>query len=157
MSESANRPPRLPPRWFIRAAWAIHRALYLVTRGKVGVWLPKPGGWGALRLTTTGRHTGRPRSVIVGYIVDGTSLVALAMNGWGSAEPAWWLNLQADPIASVVTGDWRGRVIAEAATSAQRERLWARWREIEAGLDGFAALRSGLTAVVILEPQRAAQ
>ena len=155
MSESAAEPPRLPPRWFIRVAWAMHRALYLVTLGRVGVWLPKPGGWGTLRLTTTGRRTGEPRSVMVGYLVDGSSFVVVAMNGWGAAEPAWWLNLQADPLASVVTADWRGRVVAAAATGAQRERLWARWKEIESGLDALATLRPGQTAVVVLNPQKA--
>ena len=29
------------------------------------------------------------------------NLVAMAMNGWGDAEPAWWLNLQAHPDATV--------------------------------------------------------
>jgi ATP-dependent DNA ligase len=34
----------------------------------------------------------------------------------------------------------------------ERARLWARWREIDKNLDGFAALRSSETAVVVLEP-----
>ena len=48
-----------------------------------------------MRLTTIGRRSGRTRAVIVGYFEDGTNLVTMAMNGWRSAEPAWWLNLQA--------------------------------------------------------------
>lgn len=67
--------PRLPPRWFIRLAWIIHRRLYGWTGGRLGLWRPKPGGWGALRLTTTGRRTGRARPVIVGYVEDGPNLV----------------------------------------------------------------------------------
>ena len=149
--------PRLPPRWFIRAAWAIHRALYRVTRGKVGVWPPKPGGWGALRLTTTGRHTGEPRSVILGYFEDETSFVVAAMNGWGAAEPAWSLNLQANPSATIATRDWRGPVTGVAATGEQRDRLWARWKEIEPALDEFAALRSGVTELIVFEPQDVAK
>ena len=54
-----------------------------------------------MRLTTTGRRSGKPRSVILGYYEDGPNLVSMAMNGWGAAEPAWWLNLQADPQAVV--------------------------------------------------------
>jgi hypothetical protein len=60
--------PRLPPRFIIRLAWSTHRAIYRVTGGRVGLWRPKPGRWGTLRLTTTGRRSGRPRSVIVGYV-----------------------------------------------------------------------------------------
>jgi hypothetical protein len=39
----------------------------------------------------------RAPSVILGYYEDGPNLVSMAMNGWGAAEPAWWLNLQAHP------------------------------------------------------------
>jgi hypothetical protein len=35
----------------------------------------RPGKWGALRLTTTGRRSGEPSSVILGYYVDGPNLV----------------------------------------------------------------------------------
>jgi deazaflavin-dependent oxidoreductase (nitroreductase family) len=93
--------PRLPPRFIIRLAWSTHRAIYRVTGGRVGLWRPKPGRWGTLRLTTTGRRSGRPRSVIVGYVEDGPNLVTLAMNGWADPEPAWWHNLQAQPEATV--------------------------------------------------------
>jgi len=104
-------------------------------------------------LTTTGRRSGAQRSVIVGYVEDGPNLVTLAMNGWADAEPAWWLNLQAHPDATVdlVTGSRPVR--ARAAQGEERSRLWARWREIDSQLDAYAALRSSETAVVILEPQ----
>ena len=67
----------------------------------MGLWRPKRGRWGTARLTTTGRRTGQQRSVIVGYFEDGPNLVTLAMNGWADGEPAWWLNLQAHPDATV--------------------------------------------------------
>jgi hypothetical protein len=39
--------------------------------------------------------------VIIAYFEDGPNLIAMAMNGWADGEPAWWLNLQAHPDASV--------------------------------------------------------
>jgi F420H(2)-dependent quinone reductase len=147
--------PRVPPRWFVRGAWKVHRALYRVTRGRLGLWRPKPGGWGTARLTTVGRRTGRQRSVLVGYIEDGPNLVTMAMNGWSSGEPAWWLNLQADPEATLETVDGSRAVRARAAEGEDRARLWARWTEVNHDLDGYAALRSGETAVVVLEPRPA--
>ncbi len=155
ISEAPKKAPRLPPRWFIRAFWRMHRALYRISGGSLGVSRPKPGSWGTLQLTTTGRRTGEQRSVMLGYFVDGTRFVTLAMNGWGAAEPAWWLNLQADPSGTVVTKEWEGPVTAHAATGAEREQLWARWKQIDVGLDDFAALRPGTTAVVVLEPHQA--
>jgi F420H(2)-dependent quinone reductase len=58
-------PPRLPPRWFIHVAWRVHRGLVRFSGGHVGLWLPRPGHWGALRLTMVGRRSGRERKVII--------------------------------------------------------------------------------------------
>lgn len=153
MSAERRHGPRLPPRWFVRLAWYVHRGLYRVTGGRVGLWRPKAKGWGALRLTTTGRRTGRERNVIIGYFEDGPNLIAMAMNGWADGEPAWWLNLQAHPDARVVLADGPRLVRARAAQGDERSRLWAGWREINKELDAYAALRSSETAVVILEPR----
>jgi len=152
MSESKAK-ARLPPRWFMRLFWFAHRGLYRLTGGRLGLWRPKPNGWGAMRLTTVGRRTGVERSVIVGYFEDGPNLVTMAMNGWGEGEPAWWLNLQSHPDAHVELADGPRVVTGRAAHGAERERLWSRWREIDKNLDDYAARRSTETAVVILEPR----
>ena len=146
------RPARLPPRWFVVAFWHSHRALVRVTRGRLGLWRPKQDGWGALWLTTTGRRTGERRQVLVGYLEEGGNFITMAMNGWGPAEPAWWLNLQAHPDATVRTRDGLRAVRARQAHGAERERLWARWAQIDRGLDAYAARRPKETAVVVLEP-----
>jgi deazaflavin-dependent oxidoreductase (nitroreductase family) len=125
-----------------------------MSHGRRGLWPARPDKWGALRLTTTGRRSGEPRSVIVGYYEDGPNLVSMAMNGWGAAEPAWWLNLQADPEAAVeLAGGERRRVLARPAVGEERERLWQRWRELDRNLDSYARRRPRETAVVVLEPQ----
>jgi deazaflavin-dependent oxidoreductase (nitroreductase family) len=145
---------RLPPRWFIVTFWHGHRRLVRATKGRRGLWRPRPGKWGALRLTATGRRSGEPRSVILGYYEDGPNLVTMAMNGWGAPEPAWWLNLQAHPDAEVqLAGRERRPVRGRAAEGEERERLWQRWRELDQNLDGYAARRPNETAVVILEPR----
>ena len=116
------------------------------------MWRPKPDGWGALWLTTTGRRSGQSRQVVLGYVEDGDNLVTMAMNGWGAAEPAWWLNLQAQPDATLRTRDGVRQVHARRAQGTERERLWARWAEIDKNLDGYAAMRPAETAVVVFEP-----
>ena len=153
MTDDRERAPRLPPRWFIRLAWSTHRAIYRASGGRVGLWRPRRGRWGTARLTTTGRRTGQQRSVMIGYFEDGPNVVTLAMNGWGEAEPAWWLNLQAHPEATVELVTESRPVRARAAEGDERARLWARWRDIDKQLDGYAALRPSETAVVILEPR----
>ena len=153
MTETARKTgPRLPPRWFIRLFWAGHRAVYRVTGGRRGLWRAKPDKWGTMRLTTVGRRTGKERSAILGYYEDGPNLITMAMNGWAEPEPAWWLNLQAQPDARVDLPDGPRAVRARAADGDERARLWARWGEVGTDLDAYATRRPSETAIVILEP-----
>jgi deazaflavin-dependent oxidoreductase (nitroreductase family) len=135
MSTEGKRLARLPPRWFVHLFWAAHRAVYNLTGGRVGLWRPKPGRYGTMRLTTTGRRTGTERSVILGYFEDGPNLVTMAMNGWAGPEPAWWLNLQANPAATVDLVGGRRRVVGRDARGEERSRLWAMWQQIDSNLD----------------------
>ena len=153
MSELKDRKARLPPRWFIRLFWIIHRGVYRATKGRFGLWLPKPGGWGTMCLRTIGRRAGRVHPVVVGYFEDGPNLVTMAMNGWGSTEPAWWLNVQAHPDVTVDLVDGPRQVTGRAAHGDERARLWARWQQIDANLDAYAARRPMETAVVVFEPR----
>jgi F420H(2)-dependent quinone reductase len=155
MATASAKAPRLPPRWFIRAAWVVHRGIHRLTGGRRGLWTAKPGKWGTMRLSTVGRRSGKERSAIVGYYEDGPNVVTLAMNGWASPEPGWWLNLQANPDTVVELKGERRSVHARAAAGAERERLWKRWGEFGNGDDyeRWAALRSNETAVVVLEPR----
>ena len=144
----------LPPRPIIRAAWAIHRAILRLTRGRWGLRPVTPTQWGMMRLRTIGRRSGAERIAILGYYEDGPNLVTMAMNGWGEAEPAWWLNLQAHPDVVVELPDGPRRVRGRAATPDERPRLWERWGTYDGpdNLASWAARRPRETAVVILEP-----
>lgn len=153
MTTTTEKSPTVPPRWFVRTAWVVHRAIYNVTRGRRGLWQPKPNKWGTMRVTTIGRKTGKERSVILGYYEDGADLVTMAMNGWAEGEPAWWLNLQAHPDAVAVLKDGPRDVVASVAVGAERKRLWARWQEMGDDVEGYSKLRSTETAVVVLSPR----
>ena len=146
--------PWLPPRWFIRTAWKIHRGLYRITGGRFGLRQPGPDRYGLGRLTATGRRTGQERSVMIGYYRDGDDFVTMAMNGWGEPEPAWWLNLQAEPRGSLTLADITVDVTGRAADGDERDRLWERWRHFDKGLDACASRRPNETAVVVLSPVR---
>ena len=152
MGSEPNRAPKVPPAWFVHTAWRVHRALHRLSGGRF-LWTPaNKRGWGALRLTTTGRRTGRDRDVIVGYLEEGPDLVVLAMNGWDEGHPAWWRNLEVHPEAVVrLAGQAPRPVRARRAVGDERDRLWQRWREVDTDLDGYAARRSTETPVVVLE------
>jgi deazaflavin-dependent oxidoreductase (nitroreductase family) len=156
MTTTETRAPTPPPPWFMHAFWRAHRAAYRLSGGRF-LWTPaSKRGWGALHLTTVGRKSGRDRSVILGYLQDGDDLVTLAMNGGEEGDPAWWLNLQAQPDAVVRLSGGRPRPVrARAADGAERDRLWALWAAIDPDQDANAARRTTETVVVVLEPREA--
>ena len=106
-----------------------------------------------LRIHTIGRRTGAERIAILGYFEDGPNLFTLAMNGWCEPEPAWWLNLQAHPDATIELPKGSREIRARAATGDERERLWAEMRRVEPNLDGYAERRPSGTAEVVFEPR----
>ena len=94
------------------------------------------------------------------YLEDGPDLLLMAMNGWAEPAPAWWLNLQAHPDASVDLPGGSRTVSARVAGEEERPRLWAKWAALTGGgmgadLDAYAAGISHETPLVILEPRPA--
>ena len=141
-----------PPTWFVHAAWRVHRALHKLSGGRFLWTTTNKRGWGAMRLTTTGRRSGQPRSVIVGYIEDGPNLVTLAMNGWDEGHPAWWHNLQAHPDATVQLARQQQRQVrARLASGVEHDRLWQQWVKADPELTAHAPQRKTTTPVVVFE------
>jgi len=148
-----KRSPSVPPRLIVTLAWRAHRALFAIL-GRKALRPATPTKWGMFRITTVGRKSGAERKAILGYLDDGPNVVTMAMNGWSSPEPKWWLNLQAHPDATLEMADGtRREVTAHAAIGEERERLWVMWNAIDADYEGYTKLRSGETAIVVLEPR----
>ncbi|NES28441.1 nitroreductase family deazaflavin-dependent oxidoreductase [Micromonospora terminaliae] len=112
-------------KWFaatLRLLVPADRLVGRLTKGRVVAFGLVP----SLVLTTTGRRSGKPRSNPLLYVPDGDAYVVIGSN-WGQQhQPAWSLNLLAQPAAEV---DVRGRrvpVRAEPINGPERERLFAR-------------------------------
>ncbi len=151
-TSDTEKSPWLPPKWFIHTAWRAHRGLYRITGGRKGLRPPSDEKYGLMRLTAKGRKSGEDRSVILAYLKDGENLSTLAMNGWDAPDPAWWLNLQANPIATVEVDEELFTVKARASEGDERDRLWDAWRVYDKALDAYAKRRPAGTPVVVLEP-----
>ena len=77
-------------------------------------------GRSVLILTTRGRLSGEPRTVVLAYGREGDRFVIIASNNGAPDAPAWYRNLQADAVATVeIEGD---RFEARASTIPQTER-----------------------------------
>jgi deazaflavin-dependent oxidoreductase (nitroreductase family) len=112
------------------------KKLHKVFGGRVS--LVALAGLPSLRLTTTGRKSGLPRSTNLLYFPHGDDFVLTGSN-WGRPKnPAWTLNLRADPQAEVALA---GRPVAVVARELEGEEYAAMWRELLAFWPGYAMER----------------
>lgn len=101
---------------------AVHLAVFRATNGRLS---SKLAGQDMLLLTTTGRRSGKPRTVPLLYVPDGETYVVIGSNWAGPRHPLWVGNLLAKPEARVQVRSKRRRVTAHVAGGEERERLWA--------------------------------
>lgn len=128
----------------------INNVAYRLSGGRVAGHVPS--GAPICLLTTTGRHTRRPRTVPLLCLRDGVDLVVVASRGGMSEHPAWYLNLRADPRAVVQLGSAAIRVQARDATEEERHRLWPALTAVYEYFDAYQARTPRRIPVVILSP-----
>jgi deazaflavin-dependent oxidoreductase (nitroreductase family) len=141
-----------PPRPILRAYWALHQALFDLSRGRIGTIRPGRRRPGTLFLHTIGNRTGVPRRNGLYYIEDGQDLVVVASNAGEDVDPGWYRNLLARPEAEVDAPAGRRRVRARVGDDVEAARLWP---ALDAVYGEYAAYRRKTTRtipVVILEP-----
>ncbi len=105
----------------IRAMGRAHRAVYRLSRGRL---LGRVAGMPVLMLTTTGRRTGRARTTPLTYFQSGAEIAIVASNGGEDSPPRWWLNLQAEPRASIAVDGRSEQVTAREASPDEHALLW---------------------------------
>lgn len=141
----------MPSDFSMKAMNRFHRALLKVSFGRVG-W--RAGGMPVLELTTTGRRSGEQRTtMLTSPVQEGESIVVVASRGGDDANPAWFLNLEAEPDVQVV---WRGEprrpMRARIAAGEERERLWTHIVADEPHYGGYQEKTQRQIPLVLLEP-----
>jgi F420H(2)-dependent quinone reductase len=100
---------------------AIFTFLYRLSNGRIG---GSVSGLPVLLLTTTGRKTGRVRTVPLGYIRDGDQYVIIASNGGQPRHPGWFFNVQSNAQVTLQIKEQRFKATAQVADPEARKRLW---------------------------------
>ena len=110
-------------------------------------------GLPVLDITTTGRKSGQPRSAHLISVPIADTLALLGTNFGQPSTPAWALNLEANPRATV---SYRGRtleVLARPATEAEQEKVMSSSANV---YGGYAKYRQRITGrrvrIFVLEP-----
>jgi deazaflavin-dependent oxidoreductase (nitroreductase family) len=126
-----------------------HRFWYRLTDGRIG---SRFGHLDVLLLTTTGRKSGRPWTTPLTYLQDGDDLVVIASNGGAARHPAWYLNLEASPAATL---ELPGRTVGAKARTAdadEKARLWPQIVEMYSSYADYQRRTSRDIPVVLLRP-----
>ena len=134
-----------------KAMNVIHRIVLAVTGGRLG-WtaMDMP----VLELTTTGRKSGQPHSVMLtSPLQEGAVFVVVASGGGDVRPPAWFLNLRDDPDVQVrLRGEPRHQRRGRVATTLERERLWPLVIADHNNYAGYQDKTTREIALVLLEP-----
>ena len=138
-------------RFLIRAMSRAHGGVYRASGGRL---LGHLAGMPVLLLTTTGRRSGKRRTVALTYFRDGADIVVIGSYGGSDLPPAWWLNLQRDPRASVLIGRTTSKVTARAATAEEHHRLWPLITTTHPGYAGYQERTARPIPIVMLTPEK---
>jgi len=90
------------------------------------------------RVTTTGAHSGRPRTHPLTALRDDGRYVLVGSNFGRKRSPAWVHNLRAHPLARVHSPEGAARFAARPATAEEYARLWNRAVDLYPGYDAYA-------------------
>ncbi|MDP9094444.1 MAG: nitroreductase family deazaflavin-dependent oxidoreductase [Actinomycetota bacterium] len=143
----------MPTDFALKTMNAVHRTLLKATAGRAGWTVSKMP---ALELTTIGRKSGQPRSVMLtAPVVEGATLVVVASRGGDDIYPAWFLNLKANPAVTVsLQGKPPVAMTARIADTAERARLWPLITADHKQYAGYQTKTKREIPVVLLEPTR---
>jgi deazaflavin-dependent oxidoreductase (nitroreductase family) len=136
----------------MRWMWRAHRFWWRVSGGRIG---GRIRGLPVLELTTTGRRSGEPRTVLLSYVPRPDGFGVIASNAGSRHDPAWWSNLRARPRAEVRTRAGRTSVVAEVLEGVARDEVWAAAVRANADYEGYATAAGRVIPVVLLRPATA--
>jgi deazaflavin-dependent oxidoreductase (nitroreductase family) len=142
----------MPSDLALKSMNVVHRAILAISGGRVGF---RVAGMPVLRLTTIGRKSGLPRTVLLTSPARvGEALVVVASRGGDDRHPAWFLNLQNDPHVQVsVQGGPTRPMRARVATAQERDTLWLRITTDHKNYADYQTRTSRVIPLVLLEPQ----
>jgi deazaflavin-dependent oxidoreductase (nitroreductase family) len=138
-----------PARLALKLGSGAHAGVYRATGGKL---FGRKGKSPILLLNTVGRKTGRKRTSPLLYFMDGEDFVIIASKGGAATHPAWYLNLRANPEATVEIGDREVQVEAEVADPEDKARLWQKMVEMYPTYDDYQRKTEREIPLLVLRP-----
>jgi F420H(2)-dependent quinone reductase len=128
----------------------IHSFLFRATRGRFG---RSVRGAPVLVLETRGRKTGKVRSVPLLYVKDAGDWIVMASSGGDPGNPAWYMNIEAEPRVTVVTESGRRSALAMMTEGEERDQLFGQLVAVYPSFESYRERTARELPVVRLRPQ----
>lgn len=134
-----------------------HLRVYTESGGREGhLWDASAAGGRpdtpCLLLTTTGRHSGEPRTMPLIYGTDGPAYVVIGSKGGADSQPAWYHNLLACPQVALQVATLHLAAVARIAQGAERTRLWQMMVAVYPPYVDYQRKTTREIPVVVLDP-----
>jgi len=134
----------------LKSFWRIHRWIYARSGGQIG---SKIMGTQVIRLTTLGRKSGQPRSVLLnGFLVDG-EYVVVGSNAGAESHSHWYLNLATNPAVKFEVGGLQIEAVARTTQGDERDRLWSEVTSADPSYAEYPRRTEREIPIVVLERQ----
>ena len=141
----------MPSNAVLKVANTMQRFVQKASLGRLG-W----SGYGmpVVELTTTGRKSGKPRTVLLtSPVQEGETIVVVGSRGGDDVHPAWVFNIQADPAVTVRMHNGPARSMhARVANAEERARLWPIITKDHKNYAGYQEKTDREIPVVLLDP-----
>jgi F420H(2)-dependent quinone reductase len=147
---SAEKDLSGPANLALKLGSSVHAGVYRATGGKL---FGRMGQSPILLLNTVGRKSGKKRATPLLYVVDGEDFVIIASKGGAPTHPAWYLNLMANPDATVEVEDRKVRVRAEEVDGEEKARLWQKMAELYPTYDNYQKKTKRQIPLLVLRPR----
>jgi deazaflavin-dependent oxidoreductase (nitroreductase family) len=105
--------------WMKHVGTPVDRGLIRMSRGRLSMSGPEMA---TMLLTTTGRRTGKERTIPLHYVRDGKNLVAVCENFGLDVASSWPYNLLADPTARIEIAGTAANYLSRPATEEEAVR-----------------------------------
>lgn len=127
-----------------------HEAIFKASGGRL---LNSFNKMPVVMLTTTGRKSGKPRTIMLtSPVQDGEKVVLVASYGGDDRHPAWFLNLRDNREVGVTMQGHKRRMRARVASAEEKAALWPRVTQAYHGYGLYQQQTERDIPLVILEP-----
>ncbi len=135
-----------------KAMNAVHKTILTMSGGRLGTTL---GNMPVVKVTTTGRTSGQPRTVMLTTpIQEDGRYILVASKGGDDRDPDWYRNLVTNPEITLepAGGDGPITLTARTASGEEKAELWPRIVAAYKGYAGYKEQTARDIPVVICEP-----